>query len=130
MNADGDMVNHVPGEEQPEGPDAARSPHRPTVTFRGNSYDLTALGALVLGVLVLLMCFTLGQFAYCLPFIAIVLGVIGLFLAKDAVNPERSRLWSWLGIGGAGLSLLLMAMLIFSYFACIFFMMLVSWSNY
>ncbi len=117
-----DARNPVP--EKPN-KDAPRRPRR-TVTFRGNSYDLAALGALASGVLVLVSCLTLGQFAYCLPFLAVGLGLIGLLAGKDAVDPERTRLWSWLGIGGGGLVLLLGAMLFVFYFTCIFFAMLMS----
>ena len=122
---DDEIRNQVP--ERP-----VREPRtsRPRADFRGNSYDLTALAALGIGLVVLLMCVTFGQFVYCLPFIAIVLGIIGLVLGRDAVDPQRTRLWSWLGIGGAGVSLLVGILLVFSYFACFFVMMLFSWRGY
>jgi hypothetical protein len=102
---------------------------RPRVMFSGNSYDLTALAALVTGITVMLMCLTFGQAAYCLPFAAIALGIVGLVMRREAVNPERTGLWSWLGIGAGGLTLLVGLLLIFSYFACFFFMMLLSWRS-
>jgi hypothetical protein len=128
-HADEEMINRVPEKRSVES-GTSKPAQRPRVTFRGNSYDLTALGALASGVLVLLMCLTFGQFAYCLPFIALVLGAIGLLAGKDAINPERTRLWSWLGIGGAGLSVLLTILLFFSYLACFFFMMMLSYRRW
>jgi hypothetical protein len=127
--ADDDISNPVP-ERPNQTPSEAGRAERPRVTLLGNSYDLTALAALATGLLVVLMCLTAGQAAYCLPFIAIVLGVIGLVFSKDAINPERTRLWSWLGLGGAGVSLLVGLLLLLSYFACIFFVMLFSWRSY
>lgn len=127
--ADDDISNPVP-ERPNKVPSGAGRAERPRVTFLGNSYDLTALAALAAGLLVVLMCLTAGQAAYCLPFVAIVLGVIGLVFSKDAINPTRTRLWSWLGLGGAGVSLLIGLLLLLSYFACIFFMMLFRWRGY
>ncbi|MBN2390814.1 MAG: hypothetical protein JXR84_08825 [Anaerolineae bacterium] len=70
-----------------------------TVTFMGNTYDLAALGALGSGVLVLFSCLTCNMGYYCLPFIPLLLGLVGIVSAREAVNKERTQLWSWLGIG-------------------------------
>jgi len=78
---------------------AADLPGRRTVTFMGNTYDLAALGALSSGVLVLFSCLTCNLGYYCLPFIPLLLGLVGIVSAREAVNKERTRLWSWLGIG-------------------------------
>jgi len=72
---------------------------RHTVTFMGNTYDLAALGALGSGALVLFSCLTCNMGYYCLPFIPLLLGLVGIISAREAVNKERTRLWSWLGIG-------------------------------
>lgn len=74
-------------------------PGRRTVTFMGNTYDLAALGALGSGALVLFSCLTCNLGYYCLPFIPLLLGLVGIVSAREAVNKERTRLWSWLGIG-------------------------------
>ncbi len=80
--------------QEPKAHEAGRKP-----TFRGNGLDMTALGALASGALVLLSCLSCGQAAYCLPVLPFLLGLIGLIGAKDSVDPKRTRLWSWLGIG-------------------------------
>ena len=74
-------------------------PGRRTVTFMGNTYDLAALGALGSGAVVLFSCLTCNLGYYCLPFIPLLLGLVGIVSAREAVNKERTRLWSWLGIG-------------------------------
>jgi len=74
-------------------------PGQRTITFMGNTYDLAALGALGSGVLVLFSCLTCNLGYYCLPVIPILLGLLGITSARDAINKERTQLWSWLGIG-------------------------------
>lgn len=94
---------------------------RPKVTFMGNSYDVTSLGALASGILVLLSCLTCGQIFYCLPVLPVVLGIVGLVMAKQSIDPERTRLWSWLGIGGGGIALIVLAFAIVAYFGFVVF---------
>jgi hypothetical protein len=89
----------IPAEEAP--------PAAPHITFRGNSYDLLSLGALISGALVLFTCLTCGAGAYCLPLLPVGLGAIGLLGARQAVDLKRTRLWSWLGIGAGALILLI-----------------------
>lgn len=67
---------------------------RRTVTFMGNTYDLAALGALASGALVLFSCVTCNLGFYCLPFIPLLLGLVGIVSAREAVNEERTKLWS------------------------------------
>ena len=88
---------------------------RPAVTFMGNAYDLTALGALVTGLMLAFICLTCNMGLYCLPFIPIGAGVVGLITARQAVNQERTQVWSWLGVGIGGVFLLLMAAVIVAY---------------
>ena len=78
---------------------AANLPGQRTVTFMGNTYDLAALGALGSGALVLFSCLTCNLGYYCLPFIPLLLGLVGIVSAREAIDKERTRLWSWLGIG-------------------------------
>lgn len=85
-------------------------PGRRTVTFMGNTYDLAALGALGSGALVLFSCLTCNLGYYCLPFIPLLLGLVGIVSAREAVNKERTQLWSWLGIG-AGVIVIVVALL-------------------
>ncbi len=95
-------------------------------TFLGNGIDLTALIALASGVLVLLTCLTCGSTFYCLPVIALVLGIIGLVLARNSVDAARTRLWSWIGIGGGGVAVLLAVFTVVGYFFFIFLTILFS----
>ena len=94
----------------------------------GNTYDLTALGAFAGGILVLASCLTCGQVVYCLPVIPLILGLIGLVMAKDAVDEERTRLWSWLGIGGGAIAIIFFVFAVLSYFAFIAFIIALSQS--
>ena len=91
----------------------------PKVTFRGNSYDLVAMGSLASAALILFTCVTCGMGYYCLPVLSVVLGAIGVLSARRAVEAERTRLWSWLGIGAGGILLLLMALCFVLYIAFI-----------
>jgi hypothetical protein len=82
-------------------------PAPPEATFKGNAYDLAALGALTSGVVVLFSCLTCNMGFYCLPLLPLVLGLIGLLSARQSVEEERTRLWSWLGIAAGGFIVLL-----------------------
>ncbi len=86
----------------------ARLPAAPQVTFRGNTYDLVSLGSLGTAALILFSCVTCNMGYYCLPFLAVILGAIGVLSARQAVDEERTRLWSWLGLAGGGFILLAM----------------------
>ena len=125
MNEHGDVVESEailpqPLEKpEPEGADGK-------TTFRANGLDVTALGALASGILVLVSCLTCGQAFYCLPLLPLVLGLVGLAMAKDAVNPKRTRLWSWLGIGSSTATILLLALAIAGYLSFILFLIVVS----
>jgi hypothetical protein len=59
--------------------------------------------------MLLFSCLTCNMGYYCLPFISLVLGVVGVLSARQAVEAERTKLWSWLGIAAGGLVLLLIA---------------------
>ncbi len=99
-------------------------PGRRTVTFMGNTYDLAALGALGTGALVLFSCLTCNMGYYCLPFIPLLLGLVGVVSAREAVNKERTQLWSWLGIG-AGAVVIVMIVLA-SIGACLWFALMMA----
>lgn len=112
---DSELVDEV----QPPLQDATVPPERPAVTFMGNTYDLTSLGALASGLLMLFICLTCNMGFYCLPFLPLALGLIGLFTARQALDSERTRRWSWVGVGVGGLMLVLMAAAIVVYVALI-----------
>jgi hypothetical protein len=94
---------------------------RATVTFMGNTYDLFALVGVTIGGVVLMTCVTCNLGYYCLPFVPIVLGVIGLATAGDSVNPERTRLLSWISLGSGAVILLLIILAIALYIGFIIF---------
>jgi hypothetical protein len=85
-----------------------KSSVRPTVTFQGNSYDLMSVVGITIGGVVLLSCATCNFGFYCLPFVPIGLGVIGLAMAKESVDPDRTRLLSWLSVGSGAVILALL----------------------
>ena len=91
-------------EDQPEAADENKPQG---ATFGGNAVDLTSFIALITGAIIFLTCITCGMGLYALPFLAIVLGIIGVVSAKQATNPDRTQLWSWLGIGSGILVILL-----------------------
>jgi len=76
----------------------------PTVTFRGNGYDLTAVVAVTIGGVMVLTCGTCNLGLYVLPFVPVILGIIGLVTAKDSVNPEEPGYYRGLVWGQARLS--------------------------
>ena len=94
----------------------------PQITFQGNSYDLMSVVGVTIGGITLVTCATCNMGFYCLPFAPIILGILGLVLAKDSVKPERTKLLSWLSLGSGALILLLIAALVIIYIAFIFFM--------
>jgi hypothetical protein len=107
----GEAVAGEPAEEVQSGEAADTGertrPGGPAVTFRGNNYDLVSLGSLITGALILFSCLTCNMGYYCLPFLPVVLGIVGLLKAQEAVEAERTKQWSWLGIAGGGMVLFL-----------------------
>jgi hypothetical protein len=93
----------------------------PQVTFRGNTYDLISLGSLGTAAMILFSCVTCNMGYYCLPVIAVILGAIGVLGARQAVDAERTRLWSWLGIAAGGLLLLVIVACFVLYIGFIIF---------
>lgn len=94
---------------------------RPAATFQGNGYDLAAIVGVTTGIIVLLMCGTGGMGIYCLPIVPIIFGAIGLMTARDSVNPDRTKLLSWLSLGAGGLFLLLILLAVVAYVGLIAF---------
>ena len=94
---------------------------KPTVTFMGNTYDLTAVVAVTVGGVVLFTCFTCNLGFYCLPIIPIILGIIALVSAKDSVNPERTKMLSWIGIGSGAALIIIGVLAMIAYFLFLFF---------
>jgi hypothetical protein len=95
--------------------ETAPAPQRPVVTFMGNTYDLISLGALASGLLMAFMCLTCNMGWYCMPLVPIVAAIVGLSTARQAVDAERTRKWSSIGLGAGIFVLLLIAAAIMAY---------------
>jgi len=119
-------IEETPGNSHVPAAQTTPSPERPTVTFMGNTYDLTSLGALASGLLLMFMCLTCNMGFYCLPFIPMIMGAIGLLTARQAVDSERTKLWSWIGLGLGGVVLMLIATAVFLYFGLVIVTFLAS----
>jgi len=102
-------------------PSAAETGSGPVITFQGNSYDLASVIGVTAGTLVLFACFTCNVGYYCLPIVPIILGIIGLVAAKDSVDPQRTKLLSWLSVGSGALILLLIFLFAALYIGIIVF---------
>jgi hypothetical protein len=98
-------------------------PVKPPVIFTGNWHDLAAMGAFASGLLAVFLCMTLNYGNYCLPFLPLVLGLIGVLTARQAVNGDRARLWSWVGLGIGIALLVLMGLCVALYFGFFVLMM-------
>jgi FtsH-binding integral membrane protein len=118
------FVERMKEQEEAHNTGNTQNSNRRTVTFMGNTYDLTALGALASGALVLFSCATCNMGFYCLPFIPLLLGIVGIVSAREAVNEKRTRLWSWLG-AGAGI-IILVGMVVMVIGSCLFFALLTA----
>ena len=73
------------------------------VTFMGNTFDLTALGAVAAAAMVIFTCGTCNTGYYCVPFFPLLLGIVGLITARNSVDSKRTRILSWIGVGTGGL---------------------------
>ena len=73
--------------------------------YKGNSNDLAALIALVLGVVTLGSC--CGGF-YCVPIVGLLLSILGLVNAGKAYDPSRTRKLSILGLLASGVVVLIL----------------------
>lgn len=89
---------------------------RDRAPFRGNSYDLYAALAVVMGATSLASCM---GFVYCLPIVSGILGLVAYLNAKSALNPQRTRTMGILSII-IGLVGLLPIILFAGYFAMMF----------
>jgi len=98
---------------------------KPVITFRGNNYDMMSVIGATLAGGTLFACGTCGFGFYCLPFVPLILGIVGLFSLRESVDPNRTQLLSWFSIGvGALFALLILAGIVFYilYFGFIFTM--------
>jgi hypothetical protein len=119
-----EFLNLTPPEPEPAPAftteDGFQPPSTTEVTFQGNNYDLMAVIGVTIGAVTLLTCATCNFGFYCLPFAPLILGAIGLLTAKDSVNPERTKLLSWLSLGAGIIVLLLILAVVLVYVILIF----------
>lgn len=100
---------------------SAARPSQPQVPYQGNSVDVTALIATVLGSLTLVWC---AGMIWVIPLLAFLFGLTSWLQAKSAVDPQRTRWLSGLGMAGGGVFLgffifiaLMFSLCFFSFFA-------------
>ena len=111
----------APAQLPPPAPSAATQAAEPR--YEGNSYDLYALIAGIVGITFLGLCFSGNMLFYCLPFVPLVFGIIALRNSSRSLNPSRTRTMGWIGIaaGAVGLLIILVFALFFAvYLAFIF----------
>jgi hypothetical protein len=111
-------------------PSTAEADSGPVITFQGNSYDLASVIGVTAGALVLFSCFTCNMGYYCLPILPIILGIIGLVAAKDAVDPQRTKLLSWLSVGSGIIIFLLIFLFVAAYIGIFVFAIMAENSGY
>ncbi len=130
ISPDEKFLASVDAKEESENSSVSARPNRsPEITFQGNSYDLMSVVGVSIGGMTLFTCATCNLGFYCLPIIPVILGLIGLVAAKVSVDPERTKLLSWIGIGTGGLIILIIITFIALYiglYAFIIFMALAA----
>lgn len=104
-------------------PAVTNTAQAPEPHYEGNSFDLYALIAGIVGVTSFAMCFSGNMLIYCLPFVPLVFGIIALRNSARALNPGRTRTLGWIGIAAGALGvfvLLVFAVFMFVYLAFFF----------
>jgi hypothetical protein len=81
--------------------------------YQANKNDLAALFAAMAGLATLIICSGTG--AYCLPLAGVILGLVAYSRAQNAVDPQRARLLSIVGVTGSGILLVFMALFFLLY---------------
>lgn len=102
---------------------------QPDVIFKGNNYDLMSVVGVTIAGVMLFICATCNMGFYCLPLFPLVLGIIGLLTSKEAADPDRTRLLSWISIGVGGAIVLLIALIIVAYAGFIIFVLAMEGSS-
>ena len=99
---------------------SAANPPKPNVPYQGNSNDVGALVALILGVSSLLACW---GFWYILPMVAFLLGLVAWLHARDSIHPKRTRWMAGGAMATGGIFLLLAFGFIMMCMMCYVFML-------
>lgn len=91
--------------------------------YQGNSQDLGAFLAALLGLVTIFSC--MGG-AYCLPIVGLALGIFAYANAGKAIDPRRTRILAGTGIGVGGCLLLVVLFYAFLFFVFVFSSILAS----
>lgn len=95
---------------KPSPPASALPPPPPAdLPYRGNTFDLASLIAGILGITTLASCTGL---AYCLPFVAGIIGLYAFLNAEQSTNPKRTRMVAGIGIAAAALMLFFLVLIV------------------
>ena len=98
-------------------PPAAEAP------YKGNSTDVGALIAAVVGVAALAAC---AGVVWALPLLAFFLGLVNWLNANDALDPKRTRWLSGLGMAGGGIFVLVGLAFLAACVVCSFLPLLIA----
>lgn len=100
------MTIYDPGQQQDWQPPAPSYPAGTTETQPAASGDRWAIAALAIVASTLIGCV---PGLNCLsPLVPLIVGIVTLTKAKNAVNPSRARLYGWLAVGLGALFLLVL----------------------
>lgn len=106
-------ISVTPPEAYAEAIPASLSPSTPPppadLPYRGNTFDLASLIAGILGITTLASCTGL---AYCLPFVAGIIGLYAFLNAEQSTNPKRTRMVAGIGIAAAALMLFFLVLIV------------------
>ena len=90
--------------------DALRRAPAPTAPYQGNTLDVLALVAVVIGVVAFSANF--GGI-YLFPIFGIVLGIVAVLQARQSLNPKRTTTLGWVAIGTSAVGILFWLVIIF-----------------
>ncbi len=90
--------------------DALRRTPAPAVPYQGNTLDVLALVAVVIGVVAFSANF--GA-VYLFPIFGIVLGIVAVLQARQSLNPKRTATLGWVAIGTSAVGILFWMLILF-----------------
>lgn len=105
------MDNSITSIETPRAelpPSATTNPTTPEKRYEGNSFDLYALIAGIVGITSLGLCFTGNMLIYCLPFVPLVFGIMALRNSARALEPSRTRTMGWIGVAAGAIGIVVL----------------------